>query len=67
LNEAVEHGKTGLLVKAEDVDELRGAIATLIDDEATRRQMGAAGKERMRQEFSIAAMADQHVALYESL
>jgi glycosyltransferase involved in cell wall biosynthesis len=67
LNEAVEHGKTGLLVEAEDIDALRGAIATLIDDEPMRRQMGAAGKERMRQSFSIAAMADQHVALYESL
>jgi len=67
LNEAVEHGKTGLLVKAEDVDELRGAIASLIDDETTRLQMGAAGRERMRQQFSIATMADKHEALYESL
>jgi glycosyltransferase involved in cell wall biosynthesis len=67
LSEAVEHGKTGLLVKSEDVDELRAAIATLMDDEQTRRAMGAAGRERMRREFSIAAMADQHVALYESL
>jgi len=67
LNEAVEHGKTGLLVKSEDVDELRGAIATLMDDEQMRRAMGCAGRERMQREFSIAAMADQHVALYESL
>jgi glycosyltransferase involved in cell wall biosynthesis len=67
LSEAVEHGKTGLLVKAEDVDELRGAIGTLIDDEETRWKMGAAGRERMRREFSIAIMADKHVALYESL
>ena len=67
LSEAVDHEKTGLLVKAEDVDALRIAIATLMDDERARRQMGAAGRERMRAEFSIAAMADQHVALYESL
>jgi len=67
LSEAIEHGKTGLLVEAEDVDALSGAIATLMNDEEARRQMGAAGRDRMRQAFSIAAMADQHVALYESL
>ena len=67
LNEAVEHGKTGLLVKAENVDELRDAIATLMKDKQTRQQMGSAGQERMRREFSINEMAEKHVALYESL
>jgi glycosyltransferase involved in cell wall biosynthesis len=67
LSEAVENGKTGLLVKAEDVDELRGAIATLIDDKQARQRMGAAGRERMRKDFSIGVMAGKHVELYESL
>jgi glycosyltransferase involved in cell wall biosynthesis len=67
LKESVENGKTGILVAAQDVEEMRDAIATLIDDEQTRRQMGAAGRERMRTEFSIKSMVDQHVALYESL
>jgi len=67
LKEAVKHGETGLLVKTEDAEALQGAIATMIDDDETRRQMGAAGMKRMQTEFSIATMADQHVALYESL
>jgi glycosyltransferase involved in cell wall biosynthesis len=67
LKEAVRHGETGLLVKTEDAEALQGAIASLIDDDETRRQMGAAGTERMQTEFSIATMADQHVVLYESL
>jgi len=67
LQEAVVHGKTGLLVPAGDVARLRGAMATLMDDERLRQQMRAAGRERMQNEFSIATMADKHVALYESV
>ena len=67
LKEAVEHGKTGLLVPAEDVAGLREAIATLIDDKQVREQMSIAGRERMQNEFSIATMADKHIALYETV
>jgi len=67
LSEAVEHGKTGLLVPAQDVDELRIAIATLMDDEPLRLRLGAAGRKRMQNEFSIDTMADNHVTLYESV
>ena len=67
LKEAVEHGKTGLLVPAEDAESLQEAIATLIDDEQMREQMSIAGRERMQNEFSIATMADKHIALYESV
>ena len=65
LSEAVEHGKTGLLVPAQDVDELRIAIATLMDDEPLRLRLGAAGRKRMQNEFSVDTMADNHVKLYE--
>jgi glycosyltransferase involved in cell wall biosynthesis len=67
LKEAVEHGRSGLLVQAEDVEGLKEAIATLIDDDPMRAQMSVAGRERMQNEFSIATMADKHIALYESV
>ncbi len=67
LCEAVEHTKTGLLVPKENVDELQSAIATMIDDDHMRQQMSIAGRERMQNEFSIATMADKHMALYESV
>jgi len=67
LQEAVIHGKTGLLVPAGDVTGLWKAMATLVGDERMRLQMGAAGRERMQNEFSIATMADKHIALYESV
>ncbi len=67
LREAVAHAETGLLVSPEDVDALQGALVKLLDDKELRLQMGKAGAERMRKEFSIDSMADKHVELYESL
>lgn len=67
LVEAVAHGTTGLLVPPEDVAALADAIMILVDDEQLRQRMGAAGKERMQKEFSIATMARQHVDVYEAV
>jgi len=65
--EAVADGETGILVNAGDVAALTGAIGQLVDDESLRRKLGAAGHDRMRNEFSIEAMVDAHEALYESI
>ena len=67
LVEAVEDKKTGLLVPPGDVTALQDAIATIIDDDELRQRLGAAGRERMRKEFSIDTMAEKHVAVYESV
>ncbi len=67
LVEAVAHEKTGLLVPAEDVAALADAMARLIDNEELRHTYGAAGRERMQNEFSIDTMVTGHVELYESI
>jgi glycosyltransferase involved in cell wall biosynthesis len=67
LPEAVVDGETGILVSPENVEELRTAIATLIDDVDLRHRMGAAGQQRMQSEFSIDTMADKHDEFYESV
>ncbi len=67
LPEAVIDGETGLLVPPEDADALAQALAALIDDPARRKALGAAGQDRMQNEFSIATMADKHVNLYETI
>jgi len=67
MSEAVAHGETGLLVAPEDSAALRSAIETLINDGQLRQRMGIAGRERMQKEFSIATMAEKHIALYESV
>ncbi len=67
LVEAVEHDATGILVPPPDTGALRAAIARLMDDAALRDRLGRAGKKRMQEDFSIATMAQRHVALYESV
>ena len=65
--EAVLHDETGILVEPEDVSGLRAAIAGLIDDDERRRELGAAGRRRMQNEFSITTLIDRHIELYESV
>ncbi len=67
LAEAVADGESGILVRPEDVGELGAAIEALIDNEQRRKKMGHAGQARMRNEFSIATMADRHIEVYESV
>jgi glycosyltransferase involved in cell wall biosynthesis len=67
LRESVVDGETGLLVAPGDADALQEGIRRLVDDQPMRDRLGAAGRQRMQNEFSIATMAAKHVALYESL
>jgi glycosyltransferase involved in cell wall biosynthesis len=67
LPEVVVPDETGVLVPPEDPGALQHAIADLIDDEALRARLGAAARDRMQNEFSIATMADRHLELYDSL
>ena len=51
IPELVVHERTGLLVPAGDVEALTHALAQLICDPRRRQALGAAGAERIRQEF----------------
>ncbi len=65
--EAVVHGKTGVLVPSEDVATLQRAIAVLIDETEMRIEFGKAGRERMKDKFSVETMVERHIELYESV
>jgi glycosyltransferase involved in cell wall biosynthesis len=67
LGEAVVDGETGLLVEAGNAGALRDALETLLADRGLASRLGAAGRERMQTEFTIATMVDKHVRLYESV
>ena len=49
--EAVVNGETGILVNAENVDEISGAIVKLFKDERLAKAMGEKGKLRVEEEF----------------
>lgn len=65
--EAVAHDRTGILVRPKDTGALEQAIARLLGDPALRQRFGTAARDRMQNEFSIEAMVDQHLAIYEAV
>jgi glycosyltransferase involved in cell wall biosynthesis len=67
IPEAVQEGKTGLLVAKEEPEALAAAIAELLQDPARAARMGAEGRRRVLAEFSMEAMADRYERLYQDL
>ncbi|HKH06038.1 MAG TPA: glycosyltransferase family 4 protein [Acidimicrobiales bacterium] len=56
--EAVDHGRTGVVVpRPTDVASVAGALAGLLDDAELRRLMGAAARERAVSELSYDVLA----------
>ncbi len=65
--EVVEDGATGYLVPPASPAALAARIGELLDDEGLRRRMGARGKQRVREEFTFAAQAEQYERLFARL
>jgi glycosyltransferase involved in cell wall biosynthesis len=63
--ELIESGGNGLLVPPASVDSLARAIDSLLADDALRRRMGEAARERIVERYTIEAMTRQTVAVYE--
>jgi len=59
VDEAVLHGKTGVLVEAGNVDQLAAAIKYLVENEPIRKQLGQAGKQRILDEFTVKTQAEK--------
>lgn len=62
--EAIEAGRTGLLVPVRDAQALARAIRELLDDPERRLEMGAAGRRLAESAFDIHHVIEQHLALY---
>lgn len=59
---------TGLSVPPSDEAALAGAISCLVDAGSDRRrQLGAAARQRVQNEFSLAAIAQRYEMLYQEL
>ncbi|MET0656935.1 MAG: glycosyltransferase [Steroidobacteraceae bacterium] len=63
VSEAVEHGVTGLLARPGDDAALAAHITRLLQEPTLRTQMGAAGRARVEQKFSL----QRQTALLEDL
>jgi glycosyltransferase involved in cell wall biosynthesis len=58
--EAVESGRTGLLVPPGDPGALADAVLALHDDEELRGRLAGEGRRRAREEFGIDAVVDRY-------
>ena len=64
INEAVQEGLTGYMVKPRDPALLAEALARLMGDDAMRLQMGAASYRYAQQHFGIDVMLDKMEAIF---
>jgi glycosyltransferase involved in cell wall biosynthesis len=67
IPEVVADGETGLLVPVEDAEALASAIDTYLSNPDLRQQSGRAGRQRAEKLFSVEAMAQHAISLYQEL
>ena len=63
----VDSGKTGILTPPKNSEKLAQAIIYLLKNPEIRKEMGEAGYNKMRQEFSWEISAEKHIAIYRAL
>ena len=67
IPDIVEDGVSGLLVPPGDPEALAAALRRLRDDPALARQLGEAGRRRLREQFSWPAIVQRWLDLYAGL
>lgn len=64
--ELVEDGVTGMLVPAGDERAMAAAIGRYLEDDELRRQHGQAGRARAEASFSLTAMVEGYLHVYDA-
>ncbi len=62
-----QDGVTGLVVPSRDTDALARAINRLLADDDLRREMGRRAQDRARSEFSLPALVDRVMTIYDQV
>jgi glycosyltransferase involved in cell wall biosynthesis len=65
--ELVVHGETGLLVPPNDPPALAEALLSLLRSPETARRLGAEGRRRVEEHFTVERMVAETEAVYEAL
>jgi glycosyltransferase involved in cell wall biosynthesis len=64
--EIVQHGRTGLLVDAEDPDSIADAVSTLLRNEGMCDELGRFGRKCAETKFSLQTCVRQTLSFYET-
>ena len=67
IEEFVEHGKTGMLVKPRDVDSLVEALDFLLGHPAEAKAMGERGRKLVLENYTWEKNAEKTIAVYEEV
>jgi glycosyltransferase involved in cell wall biosynthesis len=67
VTESVKDGETGYLIPRGGVEVLRERMGRLLDSADLRRQLGAAGRARFEQEFTLEQTVARTLAVYEDV
>jgi len=65
--ELIEDGMTGLLVPESAPEALAEAIARVVDDRALAQRLGQAGRQHIREHYSLERLVARHEQLYDAL
>jgi glycosyltransferase involved in cell wall biosynthesis len=64
--ELIEHEQTGLLVEPDRPDEIARSINRLLADDALATRLGAAGRKRVAEKFSLEVLVRQNEDFYQN-
>lgn len=67
LSEVLDHGRTGLLVEAGNVDQLQAAIRVLLEDASARQKLGKAAHKEFEERFTLERAIEQWRAIYQEV
>jgi glycosyltransferase involved in cell wall biosynthesis len=67
IGESVMDGETGFLVARGDVERLRTRLALLLSEADLRRRLGAAGRQRYEQHFTLAHTVVKTLTVYQQV
>ncbi|MCW8889141.1 MAG: TIGR03088 family PEP-CTERM/XrtA system glycosyltransferase [Sedimenticola sp.] len=65
--ELVENGETGVLVPASNPDAIANQLEIYIKDETLRKKHGAKGRIRIENKFSLDAMVNSYLSVYDRI
>jgi len=66
IPEAVEHMKTGLLVKPQDIQQLATAVNMILNDEKLAKNLGREARKKIEREFSYETVIPQIIEVLKA-
>ncbi|WP_328707421.1 glycosyltransferase family 4 protein [Pseudomonas ogarae] len=67
VSEAVQDGRTGILVARNDINKLAEAIRSMLGSSEMRHTMGTAGRDRFEKAFLFDRMLDKTLSIYRDV